>query len=191
MSAYEFRCPFGLVFDSDRLVCEWPWLVPKCANGLGFDLDSQYYYGPQGDQSAGVLGYDGLGALGVVKLGGVSGTLEKPIAQVFSNVGTGSLKLGYQNSGGYIEGGGLSYKAAQALQSAGLLKVNNGAGYQGYVVQGGAALSSHGGASGYRSEEVYGDKAKQLGVAGGINIIGGGYSAVGNKHNGYSCFFFS
>ncbi|XP_017763210.1 PREDICTED: mucin-19-like isoform X2 [Eufriesea mexicana] len=25
--AYEFRCPFGLIFDEQKLVCEWPWLV--------------------------------------------------------------------------------------------------------------------------------------------------------------------
>ncbi|XP_043471663.1 serine-rich adhesin for platelets-like isoform X3 [Leptopilina heterotoma] len=33
MIPYEFRCPFGLVFDEDKLICEWPWLVPKCGGG--------------------------------------------------------------------------------------------------------------------------------------------------------------
>ncbi|CAG9093960.1 unnamed protein product [Plutella xylostella] len=32
LSAYEFRCPFGLGFDADRLKCDWPWLVPNCGN---------------------------------------------------------------------------------------------------------------------------------------------------------------
>jgi hypothetical protein len=30
MVPYEFRCPFGLVFDENKLVCEWPWKVPNC-----------------------------------------------------------------------------------------------------------------------------------------------------------------
>ncbi|XP_050297749.1 uncharacterized protein LOC126737088 [Anthonomus grandis grandis] len=141
LSAYEFRCPYGLVFDGKRLVCEWPWLVARCASDLGVGLDTEYYYGGtgsgqgyalRGPQSAGVIleNYNGLGQLGTLKLEGVSGKFVKPIATVYSNVGSGSLGLGYQNSNGYIEGGGLSYKAALALQNAGLLKVNNGVGYQ-------------------------------------------------------------
>ena len=27
---YEFRCPFGLAFDEEQLLCNWPWLVPAC-----------------------------------------------------------------------------------------------------------------------------------------------------------------
>ncbi|XP_046405125.1 uncharacterized protein LOC124170444 [Ischnura elegans] len=30
LTAYEFRCPFGLAFDGSRLACEWPWFVPGC-----------------------------------------------------------------------------------------------------------------------------------------------------------------
>lgn len=29
---YEFRCPFGLVFDEKNLMCNWPWLVPQCGS---------------------------------------------------------------------------------------------------------------------------------------------------------------
>lgn len=32
LTAYEFRCPFGLGFDAARLKCDWPWLVPNCGN---------------------------------------------------------------------------------------------------------------------------------------------------------------
>ncbi|XP_024084279.1 uncharacterized protein LOC106673894 [Cimex lectularius] len=32
-TAYEFRCPFGLVFDGNSLVCDWPWKVPGCSSG--------------------------------------------------------------------------------------------------------------------------------------------------------------
>ncbi|RXG54074.1 hypothetical protein Avbf_13240, partial [Armadillidium vulgare] len=27
---YEFRCPFGLGYDEDNKICNWPWLVPHC-----------------------------------------------------------------------------------------------------------------------------------------------------------------
>lgn len=32
LTAYEFRCPFGLVFDEGKLACDWPWLVGGCGN---------------------------------------------------------------------------------------------------------------------------------------------------------------
>lgn len=134
LQAYEFRCPFGLVFDGDRLVCEWPWLVPKCSNGAGSGLGTGFYYG--GSQNQGAPGlilqsYDGLGSLGAVKLGGVSGTIEKPITALYTNAASGALGLGYENHQAYIGGGGgLTYKEAQALQNAGFLRVNNGVGYQ-------------------------------------------------------------
>ncbi|XP_069691077.1 mucin-17-like [Periplaneta americana] len=32
LTAYEFRCPFGLVFDEQNLLCQWPWLVNGCGN---------------------------------------------------------------------------------------------------------------------------------------------------------------
>ena len=32
LTAYEFRCPFGLVFDEQHLLCQWPWLVDGCGN---------------------------------------------------------------------------------------------------------------------------------------------------------------
>ncbi|ERL84411.1 hypothetical protein D910_01844 [Dendroctonus ponderosae] len=145
LQAYEFRCPFGLVFDGDRLVCEWPWLVPKCSNGAASGLDSGFYYG--GSQNQGAPGlilqsYDGLGSLGAVKLGGVSGTIERPLTALYTNAASGALGLGYPNHQGYIGGGGgLSYKEAQALQNAGFLRVNNGVGYQASAQSGQAGLS--------------------------------------------------
>lgn len=41
--AFEFRCPYGLVFDEKKLVCEWPWLVPACS-GSGY-ARTEYNYG--------------------------------------------------------------------------------------------------------------------------------------------------
>ncbi|CAH0564421.1 unnamed protein product [Brassicogethes aeneus] len=114
LSAYEFRCPFGLVFDQDKLLCEWPWFVPRCASGEGYGLNlaTQNFYG------TGYLldQYDGLGSLGAVKLGGLSGTINQPVAKVYSNVGTTHI-LGLNN--------GLSEKASISLVNAGLLKTGS------------------------------------------------------------------
>ncbi|KAK2726723.1 hypothetical protein QYM36_007529, partial [Artemia franciscana] len=33
LTQYEFRCPFGLVFDASNLICNWPWLVDSCSKG--------------------------------------------------------------------------------------------------------------------------------------------------------------
>ncbi|XP_022237357.1 uncharacterized protein LOC106478118 [Limulus polyphemus] len=35
LQAFEFKCPFNLVFDEDKLLCNWPWLVPGCYNIYG------------------------------------------------------------------------------------------------------------------------------------------------------------
>ncbi|XP_076330735.1 uncharacterized protein LOC143236346 [Tachypleus tridentatus] len=32
LQAFEFKCPFNLVFDEKELLCNWPWLVPGCYN---------------------------------------------------------------------------------------------------------------------------------------------------------------
>nr|CAI5826115.1 unnamed protein product [Callosobruchus analis] len=108
LTPYEFRCPYGLYFDSDRFVCEWPWLVPKC--GRGREGYSEFTYGDGGPS---LDHYDGLGSLGLVKLGGLSGHVDQPI--VYSNVG--ASHNGY--SGGF---GSLGYGATFALKNAGLLK---------------------------------------------------------------------
>ncbi|XP_076235089.1 uncharacterized protein LOC143179660 [Calliopsis andreniformis] len=33
MMAFEFRCPYGLIFDENKLICEWPWLVAGYSDG--------------------------------------------------------------------------------------------------------------------------------------------------------------
>ncbi|KAL0893318.1 hypothetical protein ABMA27_014909 [Loxostege sticticalis] len=40
LTAYEFRCPFGLGFDAARLKCDWPWLVPACGNIARYEAEA-------------------------------------------------------------------------------------------------------------------------------------------------------
>ncbi|XP_011707423.1 PREDICTED: mucin-17-like [Wasmannia auropunctata] len=60
LMAFEFRCPYGLVFDEKKLVCEWPWLVPACSgSGSGYTR-TEYNYGGYtagASSSVGVGGY--------------------------------------------------------------------------------------------------------------------------------------
>ncbi|XP_020279197.1 mucin-19-like [Pseudomyrmex gracilis] len=44
LMAFEFRCPYGLVFDEQKLVCEWPWLVPACSESGSAYTRTEYDY---------------------------------------------------------------------------------------------------------------------------------------------------
>ncbi|CAH1969306.1 unnamed protein product [Acanthoscelides obtectus] len=140
LTPYEFRCPYGLYFDSDRLICEWPWLVPKCGQGrAGY---SEFTYG-----GPSLNHYDGLGTLGLVKLGGLSGHVEQPI--VYSNVGAGQ---NVYNSGF----GSLGYGAAYALKNAGLIKedqLNSGRNDFAYQYNAGAGAQYSAGFAGTHPSE--------------------------------------
>ncbi|XP_063234548.1 uncharacterized protein LOC134537730 [Bacillus rossius redtenbacheri] len=59
LTAYEFRCPFGLVFDERSLTCDWPWVVEGCGSGLR----AAGYFGAV-QFGAGALGHGGYGAGG-------------------------------------------------------------------------------------------------------------------------------
>lgn len=105
-------------------MCEWSWLVPKCGGGagLGINLASEYYYGGYSGQSNyqtvnALQAYDGLGALGVIKLDGVKGQIQQPI--INSNI----VVSGYRGIGG------IGAQAAQSLYNSGLLKQNTGGSY--------------------------------------------------------------
>ncbi|XP_049869607.1 uncharacterized protein LOC126369292 [Pectinophora gossypiella] len=54
LTAYEFRCPFGLGFDADKLKCDWPWLVPACGNIARYEAEA-YGFG-----SAALTGANGF-----------------------------------------------------------------------------------------------------------------------------------
>ncbi|XP_032669599.1 mucin-19-like isoform X1 [Odontomachus brunneus] len=55
LMAFEFRCPYGLVFDEEKLVCEWPWLVPACSeSGSAYTRTEYDYRGYTAGTSAGL-----------------------------------------------------------------------------------------------------------------------------------------
>ncbi|XP_023938917.2 uncharacterized protein LOC112046512 [Bicyclus anynana] len=56
LTAYEFRCPFGLGFDAARLKCEWPWLVPACGNIARYEAEA---FGFSGAALTGATGFQG------------------------------------------------------------------------------------------------------------------------------------
>ncbi|XP_031765202.2 uncharacterized protein LOC113513838 [Galleria mellonella] len=56
LTAYEFRCPFGLGFDAEKLKCDWPWLVPACGNIGRYEAEA---YGFSSATLTGATGYHG------------------------------------------------------------------------------------------------------------------------------------
>ncbi|XP_072931733.1 uncharacterized protein [Epargyreus clarus] len=56
LTAYEFRCPFGLGFDAARLKCDWPWLVPACGNIARYEAEA---YGFSAATLTGAAGFRG------------------------------------------------------------------------------------------------------------------------------------
>jgi hypothetical protein len=48
LTAYEFRCPFGLLFDEKNLICQWPWLVDGCGNSGSVRFGSIAFGGARG-----------------------------------------------------------------------------------------------------------------------------------------------
>lgn len=148
LSAYEFRCPFGLVFDEERLVCEWPWLVPKCGSaGVVLTQTQEFVYG---NGVTSLDQYDGLGQLGVVKLGGLAGGFVQAPAKVYTSAG--QVILDHSNIAG-IEAArlGVSEGIAKAQEDARI--INDG---------------------------LFGRISASVRPATGtVNIIGGGASVVG------------
>ncbi|KAI5652070.1 chitin binding peritrophin-A domain-containing protein [Phthorimaea operculella] len=56
LTAYEFRCPFGLGFDAEKLKCDWPWLVPACGNIARYEAEA---FGYGGAAFTGATGFQG------------------------------------------------------------------------------------------------------------------------------------
>ncbi|XP_034934501.1 uncharacterized protein [Chelonus insularis] len=136
MMAYEFQCPYGLVFDEHKLACEWPWLVPKCA-GTGYERKD---YGNEGGQSGhkGQGGYDGHGGQGGYDGHGGQGGYGGHGGQggTDGHGGQGGYD-GHGGQGGYDGHGGQGGTDGHGGQG----------GYDGHGGQGG--YDGHGGQGGY------------------------------------------
>ncbi|XP_046737239.1 mucin-19-like isoform X2 [Diprion similis] len=164
--AYEFRCPFGLVFDEQKLICEWPWLVPGCGasgysrteygggeygirqqgNGAGYGQGS-------GNGGAGYGDYSGTG----ISIGGAGQYRSGPDSSLYK--GSKPSESRYTETGpGQYDGAnrGLKYPGDGRYRE------------QGYSGQG-ADGSGYSGADGAGGERGIGS----AGNAGGIGGVGG------------------
>jgi len=74
LMAFEFRCPYGLVFDEKKLVCEWPWLVPACSESGSSYTRTEYNYGDYTAGTSAGVGVDGYVTSGLPKFSVTAGT---------------------------------------------------------------------------------------------------------------------
>ncbi|XP_050683482.1 uncharacterized protein LOC126978573 [Leptidea sinapis] len=56
LTAYEFRCPFGLGFDQRQLRCDWPWLVDACGDIGRYEEEA---HGSSAHTLTGATGFQG------------------------------------------------------------------------------------------------------------------------------------
>ncbi|XP_066584796.1 uncharacterized protein [Prorops nasuta] len=114
LMGYEFRCPYGLVFDEHKMSCEWPWLVPGCSDsGTGYNRPEYsnggtYQFGHGQNNGAG--GYGGYGDDGGYSDGSYSGggyPSNDNSGGGYSGGGhSGGNYPGSDHSGGSYPGGG-------------------------------------------------------------------------------------
>ncbi|KAI4494897.1 hypothetical protein M0804_001098 [Polistes exclamans] len=95
MVAFEFRCPYELVFDQEKLVCEWPWLVPSCSNSGSGYTRSEYDIHASSGSTQGVGGFVTGGIPD-----GFSGTTGAGYYQTGANGFTGSSSTRFTGSSG-------------------------------------------------------------------------------------------
>ncbi|XP_015603015.1 mucin-19 isoform X1 [Cephus cinctus] len=173
LTAYEFRCPFGLVFDEEKLICEWPWLVPGC----GVSGYSRTEYGGSGAGYAGGSGYSGAGGAGSgIGYGGIG---EGNGAGAGAGPGySGGAGSGHSGAGtGYAGGAGAGYGGADGSAHSG---AGPGSGYSG---AGDAGHSGAGAGIGYSG--IGGSGHSGAGSGSGYSGAGIGYSGIGGAgHSG-------
>ncbi|XP_022907601.2 putative uncharacterized protein DDB_G0282133 [Onthophagus taurus] len=124
LTAYEFRCPFGLVFDEEKLMCEWPWMVARCSfESTSINID---VYGGNSKESIGIYGglntYDGLGVLKSVKLVEFDDQ-SKNVGNLYQN----NLNLN-QNYGSNIKNDGFEVNLGQKFDQNGKINLNSNIG---------------------------------------------------------------
>ncbi|KAJ4443026.1 hypothetical protein ANN_04676 [Periplaneta americana] len=135
LTAYEFRCPFGLVFDEQNLLCQWPWLVNGCGNiGLRGAYFGAVEFGSgarRGYVATDQQGYvTGAGATSVAHgsgfAAGSGGFFGGQVANSYIAGSSSSERFG--NSGFHNEGRGVSSYASlpDSLVSGGRIENSGG-----------------------------------------------------------------
>ncbi|XP_048509565.1 mucin-19-like isoform X3 [Athalia rosae] len=199
LTAYEFRCPFGLVFDEQKLICEWPWLVSGCgtpgytrneyggsdygaklpAHGIGFGQGTGYGHDTGTDVAGdGQYGNDGSshGGSGAGGYGGSGAGGYDGSGQGGSGAGGyGGSGQGGSGAGGY---GGSGQGGSGAGGNAGSGHGGSGAGGYGGSGQGGS------GAGGYDGSGQGGSGAGGYGGSGQGGSSAGGYGSSGQRGSG-------
>ncbi|XP_033320679.1 mucin-19-like [Bombus bifarius] len=201
--AYEFRCPFGLIFDEQKLICEWPWLVAGYS-GTGYTR-SEYdggYYGTgttagtggyyTGALPHGYTGTSGGGGYTVSTGSGFSGAAGVGHGSSFGQgtkyTGSGKEK-GYSGSGqgaGYTGSGVAGHGTSYDGQGADGYSGTTGSGYSGAAGAGHGTTYSGQGSGGYSGTTGSGYSGA-AGAGHGTTYSGqgsGGYS--GTTGSGYS-----
>ncbi|XP_050489465.1 mucin-19-like isoform X2 [Bombus huntii] len=201
--AYEFRCPFGLIFDEQKLICEWPWLVAGYS-GTGYTR-SEYdggYYGTgttagtggyyTGALPHGYTGTSGGGGYTVSTGSGFSGAAGVGHGSSFGQgtkyTGSGKEK-GYSGSGqgaGYTGSGVAGHGTSYDGQGADGYSGTTGSGYSGATGAGHGTTYSGQGSGGYSGTTGSGYSGA-AGAGHGTTYSGqgsGGYS--GTTGSGYS-----
>lgn len=143
LMAFEFRCPYSLVFDEKRLVCEWPWLVPACSESGSAYTRTEYNYGGHTVAGSSTAG----GATGGYITGGLP---EYSVA-----AGTGYSNIDYSKTAGTTGVYGVNYFTGST------------AGYLGKHTSDADAVSGYVGSSGPTGN----DYSKPSGYGGTVSSI--------------------
>ncbi|XP_078034052.1 uncharacterized protein LOC144468460 [Augochlora pura] len=179
MMAYEFRCPYGLIFDEHKLVCEWPWLVPGYSGGeyASTVYDNRGSTQSSGGYYTGALPHDGQGGVYTGTTAGVGYT---------GSAGTG----GYSGHAGFSGAAGVDYTGSGSggyKGGAGSGGYTGGAGSGGY--KGGAGsggYSGSAGAGGHVGTTGSGGYSGGAGIGGHVGTTGSGGYSGGAGTGGYS-----
>ncbi|KAK1130097.1 hypothetical protein K0M31_019781 [Melipona bicolor] len=187
ITAYEFRCPYGLIFDEQKLICEWPWLVPGYSDtytrseyyGTGTTAGTGGYYtgglpyGYTGSQTGG--GYTGSTVATGSGLSGAAGVRGSPFGQGTGYTGSAGAGRGTSYSG---QGSGV-YSGTTGSGYSGIGAIDRGTSYtgQGSGVYSGTTGSGYSGAGATHGTSYTGQGS---GVYSGAT--GSGYSGAGVTH---------
>ncbi|XP_015184660.1 PREDICTED: cell wall protein AWA1-like isoform X4 [Polistes dominula] len=149
MVAFEFRCPYELVFDQEKLVCEWPWLVPSCSStGSGYTRSEYDIHASSGStQGSGRFVTGGIPD-------GFSGTTGAGYYQTGANAFTGSSDTRFTGSSGtrFTGSSGTRFTGSSGTRFTGS-SIGHGIGQSGYseVTGGFSTGSGTGSTTGYGS----------------------------------------